>query len=67
MRSLSLVMSECSLSRHGQGDVGNFYIVDSENFDTASLRYTGDINNSIRGRFMTPIGQLKRFDRVMVE
>jgi len=28
MRSLSLVMSECSLSGRGQGHVSNFYIVD---------------------------------------
>jgi len=36
MRSLSLVMSECSLSGRGQGHVSNFYIVDLENFVTAS-------------------------------
>jgi len=42
MRSLSLVMSECSLSGYGQGHVSNFYIVDLENFATASRRYTGD-------------------------
>ena len=46
MWSLSLVMSECSLSGHGQGHVSNFYIVDLENFATASRRYTGDIHNS---------------------
>jgi len=28
MQSLSLVMSECFLSGHGQGQVSNFYIVD---------------------------------------
>jgi len=43
MRSLSHVMSECSLSGRGQGHVSNFYIVDLENFATASRRYTGDI------------------------
>ena len=32
------VMSECSLSGRGQGHVSNFYIVDLENFATASLR-----------------------------
>ena len=32
MRSLSLVMSECSLSGHGQGHVSNFYIVDFKKF-----------------------------------
>jgi len=67
MRSLSLVMSECSLSGHGQGHVSNFYIVDLENFATASRRYTGDIHNSpVVGLFMTPIGQWKRLDRVTV-
>ena len=59
MRSLSLVMSECSLSGRGQGHVSNFYIVDlEENFATASRRYTGDIHNStVVGLFMTPIKQ----------
>ena len=33
MRSLSLVMSECSLSGRGQGHTSNFYIVDLENFN----------------------------------
>jgi len=46
MRSLSLVMSEFSLSGLGQGHVSNLYIVDLENFATASRRYAGDINNS---------------------
>jgi len=46
MRSLSLVLSECSLSGRGQGHVSNFYIVDLENFATASRQYTGDIRNS---------------------
>jgi len=54
MQSLSLVMSECSLSGRGQGYVSNFYIVDLENFPTASHRYTGDIHNSTVGLFMTP-------------
>ena len=55
MRSLSLVMSEYSLSGRGQDHVSNFYIVDLENFATASRRYTGDIHNStIIGLFMTP-------------
>jgi len=58
MRSLSLVMSECSLSRRGQGHVSNFYIVNLEKFATASRRYTGDIHNSsVVSLFMTPIGQ----------
>ena len=62
-------MSECSLIGRRQGHVSNFfYIVDLENFATASRRYTGDIHNSIRSRFVvTPIRQWKRLDRVMVE
>ena len=69
MRSLSLVMSEFSLSGRGQGHVSNFYIMDLENFATASRRYTGDIHRStVVGLFMTPTGQRKRLDRgVMVE
>jgi len=50
------MLSECSLSARGQGHVSNFYIVDLENFATASRRYrpTGDIHNSIVvGLFMT--------------
>jgi len=52
MWSLSLVISECSLSGRGQGHVSNFYIVDLENYATASRRYIGDIHNSFRGRFV---------------
>jgi len=52
MWSLILVMSECSLSGRGQSHVSNFYIVDLENFATASRRYTGDIYNSVRSRFV---------------
>ena len=55
MWSISLVMSECSLSGRGQGHVSNVYIMDLENFATASRRYTGDIHNStVVGLFMTP-------------
>jgi len=58
MRSLRLVMSDCSLSGCGQGHASNFYIVDLENFATASRRYTGNIHNStVLGLFMTPTGQ----------
>jgi len=58
MRSLSLVMSECFLSGRGQVHVSNFYIVDLENFATASRRYAGDIYNStVVGLFMTRIRQ----------
>ena len=46
MQSLGLMISECFLSGRGQGQVSNFYIVDLENFATASRRYTGDIHNS---------------------
>jgi len=68
MRSLSLVMSECSLSGRDRGHVSNFYIVDLENFATASRRYTGDIHNStVVGLFMTPMRQRNRLDCVMVE
>jgi len=68
MRSLSLVMSECSLSGRGQDHVSNFYIVDLQNFARASRRYAGDIHNStVVGLFMTPRGQRKRLDLVMVE
>jgi len=41
-------MSECSLSGSGQGHVSNFYIVDLENFATASRRYT----QLVHGRFV---------------
>ena len=58
MRSLSLVMSEYSLRGRGQGHVSNFYIVDLENFASASHRYTGDIHNStVVGLFISPIRQ----------
>jgi len=61
-------MSECSLSGRGQGHASNFYIVDLENFATASRRFTGAIDDSsVVDLFMTPIRQWKRLDRVMVE
>ena len=61
-------MNECSLSWRGQGHLSNFYIVDLENFTTASRRQTGDVHNSsVVGLFMTPIGQWKRLNCVMVE
>jgi len=47
--------------------VSNLYIVDLENFATASRRYTGDIHNTpMVGLFMTPIVGWKRLDRVAV-
>ena len=59
MQSLTLVMSECFLSGCCQGHVSNLYIVDLENFATASRRYTGDIHNStVIGLFMTHCLQL---------
>jgi len=65
MQSLSLVMSECSLSGRGQGHMSNFYIVDLENFATASRLYTGNIHNStVIGLFMTPVRQWKRLTRI---
>jgi len=61
MWSLSLVMSERSLSGHGHGHVSNFYIVDFKNLATASRRYTGDIHNfPVVDLFMSPIRQWKR-------
>ena len=55
MQSLSLVINECFVSGRGQGHVSNFYIVDLENFATASRGYTGVIHNStVVGLFMTP-------------
>jgi len=61
------VMSECSLSGRGQGHVSNFYIVDLENFATASRRFTDDIHNStVVGLFMTPIRQSTQLERVTV-
>ena len=57
-RSLGLVISECSLSGRGQGHVSILYIVDLENFATASRRYTGDIHNStVVGLLTIPIRQ----------
>jgi len=58
MQSLSLKMSECSLSGRGQSHVSNFNIVDLENFATASRRYAGDIHDSaVFGMFVTRTGQ----------
>ena len=51
MRSLSLVMSECSLSGRGQGHVSNFYIVDLERPQQV-VGITGDIHNSVRSQFV---------------
>ena len=51
-RSLSLVMSECSLSGRGQGHVSNFYIVDLENFAIVSRWYRQVIYTTRPCRFV---------------
>ena len=62
------MVSECSLSGRGNGHMSNFYVVDLENFATTSRRYAGDIHNwPVLGLFMTPIGQWKLLDHVVVE
>ena len=53
MRSLSLVMSECSLSGRGQGHVSNFYIMDLENFARASRCKTTKATRMRHGRVHT--------------
>jgi len=60
-------MSQCSLSGRGQGHVSNFYIVDLENFATASHRYTGDIHNSTVVGLFDIYRTMKVTHRVMVE
>ena len=67
MQSLSLVMSECFVSGRGQGHVSNFYIVDLENFATASRRYTGDITTQRRWFVYDTCDNGSRLCRVMVE
>ena len=42
--NISLVVTGCPLSGRGQGHMSNFYILDLENFATASRRCTGVIN-----------------------
>jgi len=44
MWSISLVTTGCPLSGCGQGHVSNLYILDLENFATASGRCTGVMN-----------------------
>ena len=43
-------MTDCPLSERGQGHVSNFYMVDLENFTTASRRCIGVINKLVDGR-----------------
>jgi len=45
-------MTNCPLSGHGQGHVSNLYIVDFENFATASRRSTGVMNELLDGRLV---------------
>jgi len=52
MWSISLVVTDCPLSGPGQGHVSNFYIVDLENFATASRRCTGVINELVDGQLV---------------
>ena len=66
MWSLSLVMSEYSISGRGQGHVSNFYIVDLEN-STASRQYTGDIHKSSMVGLFWHLRQWQRLGRVVVE
>jgi len=44
MWSIILVMTDCPLNGRSQNQVGNFYILDLENFATASRRCKGIIN-----------------------
>ena len=67
MQSLSLALSECSLSGRGQGHASNFYIVDVENFATASRRHTDDIHNSTVVGLFDIYKTMKRLERVTVE
>jgi len=46
----SLVMTDCPLSGRVQGHVSNFYILDWENFATASLLCTDVINKLVNGQ-----------------
>jgi len=46
------VMAECPLSGRGQGHASNFYIVDLENFATASHRCTGVMNELVNGQIV---------------
>jgi len=52
MQSLSLVMSECSLSGCGQGHVGNFYIVDIKKISPQQVVGIQVIYTTQRRRFV---------------
>jgi len=45
-------MTNCPLSGRGQGHVSNLYILDLENFATASRRCIGVINKLIDGQLV---------------
>jgi len=47
MWSISLVMTDCPVSGCGQGHVNKFYILDLENFATASHWCIGAINKLV--------------------
>jgi len=49
MHSISLLVSNCSPSGSGQGQESHFYILDSENFATASRRCIGTRRRSACG------------------
>jgi len=51
MWSICLV-TDCPLNGRGQGHVSNFYILDLENFATASRRCNGVINKLVDGHFV---------------
>jgi len=55
-------MSECPLRGRGQGHVSNFYIVDLENFATASHRCTAVINELVDDQLVdyTNDGRVRR-------
>ena len=50
---------------HGQGHVSDFYILDLENFTTASRRCIGMINKLVDGHLVEYM--LKTVERVMAE
>ena len=45
-------MTDCPLSGRGQGHASNFYILDFENFATASVRCIGAINKLVDGQLV---------------
>jgi len=52
MWSISLAMTDSLLSGRGQGHVSELYILDLENFATASRRCTGVINEVVDGQIV---------------